>query len=115
MAGSRHPNPFGLGPLSLDFEFLPSRTPGCLGINDAADPDARCALGDTPGPLGIFDHADPTAKHLLVPPLLPLYFEETEEYKQFESKALAQQISNAKARGRQFSSGVPEDELELVD
>lgn len=36
---------------------LPARTPGPLGINDAADPNCASQIGDTPGPLGINDHA----------------------------------------------------------
>jgi hypothetical protein len=37
--------------------LVPARTPGPLGINDAADPNARAAPGDTPGALGINDAA----------------------------------------------------------
>ena len=39
----------------------PPRTPGPLGINDAADPSVLACLGDTPGPLGVQDSADPTS------------------------------------------------------
>ena len=39
---------------------LPARTPGCLGVNDAADPRALARLGDTPGCAGVRDHGDPT-------------------------------------------------------
>lgn len=56
MAKSRCP-----GPLGLDYSFskvLPSRTPGPLGHNDAADPSSRAYLGDTPGPLGFNDAWD---------------------------------------------------------
>ncbi len=37
--------------------LVPARTPGPLGVNDAADPNARAAPGDTPGALGINDAA----------------------------------------------------------
>jgi hypothetical protein len=37
---------------------VPSRTPGPLGKNDAADPTITAQLGDTPGPLGLNDHGD---------------------------------------------------------
>ena len=56
MAGS-------LSPLSLGYShglalplFSP-RSPGALGVNDAADPTVLDVLGDTPGPLGIADLA----------------------------------------------------------
>jgi hypothetical protein len=49
-AGRPERDPFGLRPV----------TPGPLGKNDAADPNAPAWLaGDTPGPLGIRDGADP--------------------------------------------------------
>jgi hypothetical protein len=55
MAHSRRP-----GPLCVT-RFPPPRTPGALGRNDAAAPDAHpLILGDTPGPLGLRDWADPT-------------------------------------------------------
>ncbi len=38
----------------------PARTPGCLGINDQADPRLCTRLGDTPGCTGLFDGADAT-------------------------------------------------------
>ena len=40
-------------------DWVVSRTPGPLGINDAADHNCRSLKGDTPGPLGINDHATP--------------------------------------------------------
>ncbi len=41
----------------------PTLTPGPLGHNDSAAPNARRTLvGDTPGPLGMNDHADPRTK-----------------------------------------------------
>ncbi len=40
--------------------MTPPRTPGPLGVNDAADPSALACFGDTPGPLGAHDFADPT-------------------------------------------------------
>ena len=47
------------GPESPDLMMraLPARTPGPLGLNDAADPGARALPGDTPGPLGHCDGA----------------------------------------------------------
>jgi hypothetical protein len=36
---------------------LPARTPGPLGVRDAAQPGALAELGDTPGPLGRNDGA----------------------------------------------------------
>ncbi|WP_423599662.1 glycoside hydrolase family 19 protein [Roseateles sp. MS654] len=53
MASSTKP-----GPLSAHDGWLPSRTPGPLGILDQGDPDVCTLLGDTPGTLGILDHAD---------------------------------------------------------
>jgi predicted chitinase len=45
---------------SLDDWALPSRSPGILGVNDAADPFGfNHCLGDTPGILGCNDSADP--------------------------------------------------------
>lgn len=46
------------GPLSSHGIWLPSRTPGSLGILDQGDPDLCTLLGDSPGPLGFLDHAD---------------------------------------------------------
>jgi muramidase (phage lysozyme) len=60
MAKSRIPGPEG-----LDYDFsgvLPSRTPGPLGYNDAADPSVRAYLGDTPGPTGFNDAWDPSLR-----------------------------------------------------
>jgi len=52
IAGPTGKNPFAMAP----------RTPGPLGINDAASPDAPDALlGDTPGSLGVNDHAEALA------------------------------------------------------
>lgn len=52
---SRIPGAAGKNP----FEMSP-RTPGPLGINDAASPAAPESLrGDTPGALGVNDHAEP--------------------------------------------------------
>ncbi|WP_136524319.1 lysozyme family protein [Geomonas ferrireducens] len=57
MANSRQPH-FHRDPFQR-----PSLTPGPLGHNDAASPNApRTLVGDTPGPLGMNDHADPHAK-----------------------------------------------------
>jgi hypothetical protein len=55
---SRPTGPIGKHP----FQMAP-RTPGLLGINDAASPDARDALsGDTPGSLGVNDRAGAITK-----------------------------------------------------
>jgi len=40
-------------------EAVPSRTPGPLGMNDAASPSVKAYLGDTPGPCGRNDGSDP--------------------------------------------------------
>lgn len=53
---SRTPGPEGRSP----FRAAP-RTPGPLGVNDAASPYAPVWLrGDSPGPLGVNDHASPS-------------------------------------------------------
>ncbi len=54
MASSRRP-----GPVSHSYHdrIVPARTPGPLGVNDHADPDARAYSGDTPGPSGFDDGA----------------------------------------------------------
>src|SRR5208282_780079 len=54
MAGSKIPGPSSTQPL---LACLPPRTPGSLGINDAADPNADALRGDSPGSLGINDGA----------------------------------------------------------
>jgi len=56
MPHSRRPGLLGSNP-----EELPPRTPGLLGVNDAADPSwrERGVVGDTPGLLGVNDWADP--------------------------------------------------------
>ena len=41
--------------------LLPSRTPGPLGMNDAADPNVLAHRGATPGPLGMNDAAEKLA------------------------------------------------------
>jgi hypothetical protein len=56
MAGSRIPGSMGR---QLLLNSRPSRTPGPLGINDAADPNVEAIRGDTPGTLGVNDGADP--------------------------------------------------------
>jgi hypothetical protein len=70
MAHSKKPHSIGAS-RSLehmrDVLAFPARTPGSLGINDAADPTRFSHLGDTPGPLGWNDHASPF--HLNVPRL----------------------------------------------
>jgi hypothetical protein len=50
MAASRNPGPISHDPFSV---FVPARTPGSLGVNDAADPDAYATPGDTPVPVGM--------------------------------------------------------------
>jgi hypothetical protein len=52
---SRKPGPQGHDPHS---PLLPARTPGPLGVRDAAEPYAPAELGDTPGPLGVNDAAE---------------------------------------------------------
>lgn len=52
--GGRRPGPTNHNPFSL---LNPSRTPGPLGCNDAADPNCLTVRGDTPGSLGINDDA----------------------------------------------------------
>lgn len=54
MASSKTPGPMCVDPL---LEALSPRTPGPLGLNDAADPDACTLSGDSPGPLGVNDTA----------------------------------------------------------
>jgi hypothetical protein len=44
---------------TADLGIRPPRTPGSLGINDAADPSTWSWVGSTPGPVGINDHATP--------------------------------------------------------
>jgi nucleoid-associated protein YgaU len=55
---SRIPGPTQADPLSLR---PPSRTPGTLGVNDAAEPFRGAKPGDTPGSLGVNDHASALA------------------------------------------------------
>lgn len=73
MASSRMPGPTGVKPSVL---AVPARTPGPLGMNDAADPTVTSQLGDTPGPLGSGDLGDPnlpaaTVKGGVTPAKLP--------------------------------------------
>ena len=42
-----------------DDGYVPSKTPGPLGVNDHADPNVAAYFGDTPGPVGVGDFADP--------------------------------------------------------
>ncbi|HEU0177523.1 MAG TPA: hypothetical protein VFV58_24945 [Blastocatellia bacterium] len=58
MAGSRTPGPTRHDPFS---KRVTARTPGPLGRNDAADPNALALLGDTSSSLGVKDHAEPFA------------------------------------------------------
>jgi hypothetical protein len=59
IAGPSGKNPFGRAP----------RTPGVLGINDAADPNQpKGLLGDTPGTLGVNDHAEGIAEGRVAKP-----------------------------------------------
>ncbi len=51
---SRNPGPQGH---ELYSSLMPARTPGTLGVRDAAEPGASAELGDTPGPLGVNDSA----------------------------------------------------------
>jgi hypothetical protein len=51
---SRKPGPQSHDPHS---PLWPARTPGTLGVRDAAEPGALAKLGDTPGPLGWNDGA----------------------------------------------------------
>ena len=41
---------------------VPARTPGSLGIKDAADPNVDSDIGDTPGPIGFNDAAQALAE-----------------------------------------------------
>ena len=50
----RRPGPHNYNPFS---RLLPARTPGPLGCNDAADPNAFACRGETPGSLGLNDDA----------------------------------------------------------
>lgn len=64
MASSKNAGPAGrisYGPV------CPARTPGSLGINDQADPNAASFIGNTPGPVGINDHGESLASHLPSP------------------------------------------------
>jgi N-acetylmuramidase len=58
MSDSKVPGP-------IDWDAIPAsfapRTPGPLGVNDAADPRVNACWGDTPGSLGANDGADPDA------------------------------------------------------
>src|SRR5262249_52042648 len=54
MASSTAPGTLGKDAPDI---LVPARTPGPLGVNDAADPNARATPGDTPGALGINDAA----------------------------------------------------------
>jgi hypothetical protein len=54
MGGGRRPGPVNDDPFS---GFIPQRTPGPLGRNDAADPGALTLRGNTPGSLGVHDDA----------------------------------------------------------
>jgi GH24 family phage-related lysozyme (muramidase) len=59
---SRQPGPYGRNP-----HLSSPRTPGSLGINDAANPDGPDWLvGDTPGSLGLNDWADPQCGFFLL-------------------------------------------------
>ncbi len=62
MPQSRRP-----GLLGSQLPELPPRTPGLLGVNDAADPSWRGALGDTPGLIGVNDWADPRLNFAATP------------------------------------------------
>ncbi len=62
--GGNRPGPINLNPFS---RFSPSRTPGPLGRNDAADPGALTLRGDTPGSLGMNDHASFEAARAIDP------------------------------------------------
>jgi hypothetical protein len=55
---SRKPGPQGCDAHS---SLFPPRTPGTLGVCDAAEPGAPAELGDTPGTLGVFDGAEQRA------------------------------------------------------
>jgi murein DD-endopeptidase MepM/ murein hydrolase activator NlpD len=59
MSGTGHTSPEGLGG---SFTIHPPRTPGTLGHDDAADPDAPADLGDTPGSTGVNDGAQEGAE-----------------------------------------------------
>lgn len=62
--GGRRPGSTNCDPYSL---FTPSRTPGPLGRNDAADPDMMTCRGDTPGSLGLKDDASFDLDRMLDP------------------------------------------------
>ena len=49
--------PQGFDPDGEDPPVCQARTPGPLGLNDAASPDATAVMGGTPGPLGLEDMA----------------------------------------------------------
>lgn len=64
MASSKDAGPAGrisYGPI------CPARTPGPLGINDQADPNAASFLGNTPGPVGVKDHGESMETYLPSP------------------------------------------------
>lgn len=50
MPDSRTPGPTNPDPFSI---FLPARTPGSLGVNDAVDPNAHAHTGGAPVPVGV--------------------------------------------------------------
>jgi hypothetical protein len=49
--------PLGFDPEGVEANVCSARTPGPLGVNDAADPDASATMGPTPGTLGVGDAA----------------------------------------------------------
>lgn len=63
MASSQEPTSLGCAIFSALSSLLPypipPRTPGSLGVNDAADPARSAWVGDTPSSLGIKDHGSP--------------------------------------------------------
>jgi hypothetical protein len=60
MASSRRHSPILL---TQHDRIVPARTPGPLGVNDYADPNALAQLGDIPGSVGVNDRVDPTLRN----------------------------------------------------
>lgn len=64
MGDSRKPGPVDASSLMC----LPARTPGSLGVNDAAAPGLTASLGDSPGSIGVNDCGDPNTTVAVVSP-----------------------------------------------
>jgi hypothetical protein len=122
MAISRNPGVFGFhAPIVCDSDIkgAPARSPGSMGINDAADPSCTATPGDTGGPIGTGGDLAWLQAHGLNlgnwSSRLSVTKGKLSAFDEFKANVLAEEIAMRTRLGRERFEAVPESELVVVE